>query len=176
MTPDDSDKTDLSVLIRSVLRTHMSSGARRLAVVMFTDIVGYTSMAQRDESRALQLLESHRALLRPIFAAHNGREVKTIGDAFLVEFHSSLEAVECAIGIQRMLTSGSADPSFRVRIGIHLGDVVQSEGEIYGDAVNVVSRVEELAEPGGVCVSEQVYQSVLNKTSYQFEKSQEPRR
>jgi adenylate cyclase len=137
---------------------------------MFTDIVGYTSMAQRDEAHALVLLDEHRALLEPLFASRHGRVVKTIGDAFLVEFPSSLEAVECAVEAQRTIASSrSKDSDFRIRIGIHLGDVVENKGDIYGDAVNVASRVQELADPGGICVSEQVYQSVLNKTSFEFE-------
>jgi len=150
--------------------TRIPSGARRLAAIMFTDIVGYTSMSQRNEALALQLLENHRTTLRPIFAAHNGRVVKTIGDAFLVEFPSSLQAVDCAARIQLAVASQGSGSEFKIRIGINLGDVVESEGDIYGDAVNVASRVEGRAEPGGICVSEQVYHSVLNKTTYRFER------
>jgi adenylate cyclase len=116
---------------------------------MFTDIVGYTSMSQRDEVHALLLLEEHRAVLEPLFASYRGRVVKTIGDAFLVEFQSSLEAVECAVEIQRTIASRSKDLEFRIRIGIHLGDAVESEGDIYGDAVNIAERVREAADPGG---------------------------
>jgi class 3 adenylate cyclase len=150
--------------------TRIPSGARRLAAIMFTDIVGYTSMSQRNEALALQLLENHRTTLRPIFADHNGRIVKTIGDAFLVEFPSSLQAVNCAVRIQYAIPSQGSGSEFKIRIGINLGDIVESEGDIYGDAVNVASRVEGRAEPGGVCVSEQVYHSVLNKTTYTFER------
>jgi adenylate cyclase len=127
-------------------------------------------MSQRNEALALQLLENHRTTLRPIFAAHNGRVVKTIGDAFLVEFPSSLQAVNCAVRIQHAIASQDSGSEFKIRVGINLGDVVESDGDIYGDAVNVASRVEGRAEPGGVCVSEQVYHSVLNKTTYRFER------
>jgi adenylate cyclase len=111
------------------------------------------------------MLELHRQVLRPIFAKHGGREVKTIGDAFLVEFGSALEAALCAVevqrGIQRLnLKRGG---NLRVRIGIHVGDVVHQGDDVLGDAVNVASRIERLAEPGGVCISEPVYVQIRNK-------------
>ena len=107
----------------------MSGEQRRLAAVMFTDIVGYSSLTQKDERLALELLEEHRKIVRPIVAHHNGREIKTIGDAFLIEFESALEATQCAVDIQKTLHSHNEQsiPERRVhlRIGIHLGDVVQ---------------------------------------------------
>jgi adenylate cyclase len=140
-----------------------------LAAIMFTDIVGYTSMSQRDEAHALLLLNEHRAILEPLFASYHGSVFKTMGDAFLVGFPSSLEAVECAVEIKRTIASRSTHLEFRIRIGIHLGDVVETKGDIFGDAVNVAERIRKIADPGGICISEQVYQSVLNKTSFQFE-------
>jgi len=134
---------------------------------MFTDIVGYTSLSQKDESLALELLEEHRKILRPILAKHGGIEIKTMGDAFLVEFPSALGAVRCALDIQQAIREmNSAKPQgkrIQLRIGIHLGDVVHSSGDIYGDAVNVASRIQPLAEPGGICVTEQVYVHIRNK-------------
>ena len=147
---------------------------RRLAAIMFTDIAGYTRMTQANESAALELLEEHRAVLRPIISAHGGIEVKTIGDAFLVEFKSALDAVTCGVEMQRkMAERNSTVPEPRkveIRVGIHLGDVVHSSGDVYGDAVNVASRVEPLAEPGGVCISQQVYDNIRNKTELQIAK------
>lgn len=141
---------------------------------MFTDIVGFTALAQSDEAAAMQLLEDHRSLLRPIFAQHGGREVKTMGDGFLVEFDSALEATRCAVAIQEALRAGSAagpgDAGVRVRIGVHLGDVIRSDGDILGDAVNVASRLEPLAEPGGICISEPVHGQVANKLPLEFRK------
>lgn len=140
---------------------------------MFTDMVGYTGLGQRNEQLSLALVEQQGNLLRPIILKHHGRKVKTIGDALLVEFVSALDAVNCAVEIQSRLKelSRSAPRSqrFAIRIGIHLGDVVHRAGDVYGDAVNIASRVEPLAPPGGVCVSAQVYQSVAKKAKHRFE-------
>jgi adenylate cyclase len=148
----------------------LSQGSRRLAAIMLTDMVGYTALGQRDEQLSIALVEKQRTIIRPIFDKHGGREVKTIGDAFLVEFESALEAVRCAYEIQRSLHElGSESPvenKIALRIGVHIGDVIHDQGDILGDAVNVTSRIEPLAAPGGVCVSEQVYDQVKNKFEF----------
>jgi adenylate cyclase len=145
---------------------------------MFTDIVGFVALTQRDERLALAVLEGHRRMLRPIFPKHHGHEVKTIGDAFLVEFGSALEATECAVEIQRFLNQFNAashdEWKVRLRIGIHLGDVVQSEGDVIGDTVNLASRLQSVAEPDGICISEQVFAQVRNKVSFDFERVDVP--
>jgi adenylate cyclase len=142
---------------------------RRLAAIMFTDMVGFSALAQTDEASALSVLNRHNRLLRPVFAQFHGREVKTVGDAFLVEFGSALDATQCAIEVQRSLHDyNAATPAperIQVRIGIHVGDVVQTDGDVLGDAVNIASRIEPLAEPGGVCLTQQVYDQVANKLS-----------
>jgi adenylate cyclase len=140
---------------------------RKLAAIMFTDIVGYTALTQTDEGQALALLERHNSFLRPIFENHNGREIKTIGDAFLVEFESALEATQCAVEIQEFLHDYNASTlekwHIKIRIGIHLGDIVRSGNDVLGDAVNIASRIQPLAEPEGICISEQVFDQVHNK-------------
>jgi len=134
---------------------------------MFTDLVGFTRLGQQDEEAALRLRREHQALLRPVFEAHGGREVKSLGDGFLVEFASAVESVRCAVEIQRALAERNARPGVGdpivLRIGVHVGEVVEERGDVLGDAVNVASRIEPLAEPGGICVSAIVYEQVRNK-------------
>ena len=146
---------------------------RRLAAIMFTDTVGYTAAAQADEGRTLDLLRQQTELIRPVLAAHEGREIKSTGDGLLVEFDSALKATQCAIDIQRRIyernAEGGIDP-FQVRIGIHLGDVVRRGTDILGDAVNIAARIEPVAEPGGICVSGAVREQVWNKIPDKLEK------
>jgi adenylate cyclase len=147
---------------------------RKLAAIMFTDMVGYSALSHRDDKLAQDLLEEHRQLLREIFPRFNGTEIKTIGDAFMVEFGSALEAAQCAIEIQRTLAHRNADaPAERqieVRIGIHIGDVVHRGGDVYGDGVNIASRIEQLANAGGICVSMDVERQIRNTLEARFEK------
>jgi class 3 adenylate cyclase/CBS domain-containing protein len=139
-------------------------------VILFTDIVGYTLLAP---AKAMRLLEEHRRLLRPAFAGHGGREVKTIGDAFLVEFASAISAVRCAIEIQRLISeqnTGRTTERIQVRIGIDVGEVIHSENDVYGHAVNLATRILSVAEPGGICISKRVYDFIWNEVDVQIVK------
>jgi TolB-like protein/Flp pilus assembly protein TadD len=134
---------------------------------MFTDMVGYTALGQKNESLSLALVEEQRKVIRPVLARHNGREVKTIGDAFLIEFPNAVDAVRCGYDIQRAIRefnlSLAPEKRIHLRIGVHLGEVEESQNDISGDAVNVASRIEPLAGDGGVCITRQVYDHVRNK-------------
>lgn len=134
---------------------------------MFTDMVGYSALSQRNEALALELLNEHRRILRNIFALHGGHEIEAVGDGFFVECSSALAAARCAVDIQRALhdRNASQDPERRiqVRIGLHLGDVIAEDTRVHGDGVNIAARIEPLAEPGGICVSEDVARQILNK-------------
>src|SRR5438093_12831784 len=151
-----------------------STEERKLAAIMFTDMLGYSALAQRDDKVALELLEEHRRLLRAIFPQFHGTEIKTIGDAFLVEFGSALEAAQCAIEIQRTLAKRNhdvtSDRRIALKIGIHIGDVVHRDGDVYGDGVNIASRIEQLAGAGGICVSMDVERQIRNALEARFEK------
>src|SRR3989442_1712608 len=150
------------------------SEQRQLAAIMFTDMVDYSALAQRDQALALELLEEHRQIARSLFPRFNGTEIKTIGDAFLVEFHSALEAAQCAIEIQRALAKRNhdvpADRRIDMRIGIHIGDVVHRGGDVYGDGVNIASRIQAVAGAGGICVSMDVERQIHNALEARLKK------
>lgn len=143
---------------------------RRLAAIMFTDMVGYSALSQKDERLALELLETHRKILRPIFIKYSGREIDTAGDSFFVEFQSAVEAANCAIEIQTILfeRNKSVEPrkQIRIRIGLHIGDVVQLGNNVHGDGVNIAARLEPLCTPEGICLSEDFARAVQNKLDY----------
>jgi transcriptional regulator GlxA family with amidase domain len=161
---------DYRARFASLARANDNCGGReggKLAAIMFTDMVGFSALAQRDERLALDLLEEQRAVMRPAFIKHQGREIKSIGDGFLVEFASAVAAVSCAVEVQEALARrnlvASAANQLLVRIGIHLGDVLRRGEDIVGDGVNIAARVEPLAEPGGIAITQQVFDQVYNK-------------
>jgi TolB-like protein/class 3 adenylate cyclase len=142
---------------------------RKIAAILAADVVGFSRMASADEDGALAALRALRLdLIDPTVAAHNGRVFKRTGDGALVEFRSVVDAVRCAIAVQNaMATRFSADPPDRrvvFRIGVHLGDVVEeSDGDLMGDGVNIAARLEAIAEPGAICVSEDAYRHVKSR-------------
>ena len=143
---------------------------RRLAAILAADVVGYSGMVAGDEAGTLAALKRHRAIVfDPAVAQHNGRIVKLIGDGTLVEFGSVVDAVNCALAIQRAVVADApAGPRIVLRIGVNLGDIIVDGDDIYGDGVNVAARLEPLAEPGGVCVSHIVYESIGGRVEMPF--------
>ncbi len=149
---------------------------RRLAAVLAADVVGYSRLMEADEAGTLAALKRHReAIFDPAVIAHNGRIVKLIGDGVIAEFGSVVDAVNCALSVQRSgastLHQSATQPTIVVRIGINLGDVIIEGDDIYGDGVNIAARLEPLAEPGGICVSSIVNESVGNRIDVRFQDS-----
>jgi adenylate cyclase len=147
---------------------------RKLAAILAADVVGYSRLMGVDEEGTLAALKQHRQVVfDPAVAAHNGRVVKLIGDGTIVEFGSVVDAVHCALAVQRSngLVPDEAlrQPKIILRIGINLGDVIIEGDDIYGDGVNIAARLEPLAEPGGICVSSIVNESVGNRVDVGFE-------
>ena len=144
---------------------------RRLAAILAADVVGYSSLMSRNEEAALGQIKSlRRQLLEPKVNEHEGRVFKTTGDGLLAEFPSPVEAVRCAVAIQEALGSVETPDALRLRIGINLGDIiVEEDGDIFGDGVNVAARLEQMADEGGICISGKVYEEVRDKLKYRFE-------
>lgn len=147
---------------------------RRLAAILAADVVGYSRLMGEDETGTLAALKQHRsALIDPTVAEYRGRVVKLVGDGTLVEFASAVDAVECAVAIQRgMLERNAGVPENRrimLRIGINVGDVIIDGDDIYGDGVNVAARLEGLCKPTEICVSAAIYDQVTGKIDTAFE-------
>ncbi len=147
---------------------------RRLAAIMAADVVGYSSLMGSDEPGALSALKALRSeIFDPAIARHHGRLVKLMGDGALVEFASVVDAVACGVAIQRAMAEAAptlaSGSRLQLRIGINLGDVMIADGDLYGDGVNVASRIEGLADPGGVAISESVAQQAMGKVDAGFE-------
>jgi adenylate cyclase len=147
---------------------------RRLAAVLAADVAGYSRLMGRDEERTLaQLKTLRKTLVDPAIATHRGRIVKTTGDGVLVEFASAVDAARCAIEIQRQMAdlSGAMPPELRIefRIGIHVGDIIIDDDDIFGDGVNIAARLEGIAEPGGVCISDDTHRQIRGKIDIAFE-------
>jgi class 3 adenylate cyclase len=145
---------------------------RKIAAIMAADIASYSKLVAEDEEETLRRLESYRAVFQDFVARFSGRIFNTAGDAVLAEFPSAVEAVRCAIDVQESLrTRNLAYPYSRqmsFRIGITIGDVVERDGDLLGDGVNIASRLSGLAQPGGLCVARTVYEQVANKLSVEF--------
>ena len=140
------------------------SQSRQLAAIMFTDIVGYTALMGKDEQKAFTLLAKNRQIQKPIIEQHNGRWIKELGDGVMASFNTVSDAVNAAIKIQQTCNSSK---EFQLRIGIHLGEVVFENDDVFGDGVNIASRIQAIANPGSIYISEAVHNSISNKKEFQ---------
>lgn len=138
----------------------MPDSDHKLAAIVFTDIVGYTRQMEDDELRTMQLLQKQREIVFPVVKSFNGEIIKELGDGLLMMFGSTVDAVRCAMQIQTLLR----DEELTIRAGIHVGEVIFKDGDVFGSAVNVAARIQPLAAANGICISEDVRNQVLNKT------------
>ena len=145
---------------------------RKIAAIMAADIAGYAKLVAEDEEETLRRLEAYREVFRDFVARLSGRIFNTAGDAVMAEFASAVDAVRCAIDLQESLRARNlgypASRQMSFRIGISIGDVVERDGDLLGDGVNVAARLQGLADPGGLCVSRTVYEQVGSKLSVKF--------
>ena len=137
---------------------------RQLAAIMFTDIVDYTALMGQDEQKAFDFLQKNRELQKPLIEQYGGRWIKELGDGVLASFNTVSDAVNAAVAIQKECIKAN---HFQLRIGIHQGEVVGEAGDIFGDAVNITSRIQARAKPGSIYISETVYNNVFNKKNIQ---------
>lgn len=146
---------------------------RRLAAILAADIAGYSRLMGEDEGATVAALKSHQAVVLPLVSRYGGHVIDTAGDGILADFPSVINATECALEIQSVMATRNESVSTRrrmlFRIGINLGDVIHDESRIYGDGVNVAARLEGIAEPGGICISRQVYEQVNHTLKANFE-------
>ncbi len=149
------------------------SQSRRLAAILAADIAGYSALMGADEARTVRDLKGHQAVVLPMVGDFGGRIIDTAGDGILAEFASVVNAVECAVAIQRTMAerNASIEPGRRMqfRIGINLGDVIYDDNRIFGDGINVAARLEGIAEPGGICVSGKVHEEIDGKMDFAYE-------
>jgi len=151
-----------------------SAVQRRLAAIVVADVAGFSTLMGKDDGGTVARMRSLRSeIIEPRVTQHRGRVVKTTGDGFLFEFGSPVDAVECSAAIQEALACedhGHPSPTLQLRIGINLGDVIiEADGDIYGDGVNIAARLEQMAAPGAICISGKVYEEVKDKLPYSFE-------
>src|SRR5215467_10126996 len=145
---------------------------RKLAAILAADIAGYSALMEANEEATVRDLKAHQAVILPMISKHGGHIIDTAGDGILAEFPSVVNAVECAVAIQKTMAQRNAGVEetrrMHFRIGINQGDVVFDDARVYGDGVNIAARLETIAEPGGICISRKVYVEITGKMQLAF--------
>ena len=148
-------------------------GQKQQICIMMTDIKGYSARMEKDEAATWELLKEHNIIMRKAIGTHRGKEIKTIGDAFMVVFQNPLDAVKCGIAMQKGLREfnrpRAVNDHLEVRIGIHRGEVIVTGKDVFGEGVNIAARLESITDPGGISISADVYQHVKNKIEAGFQ-------
>jgi class 3 adenylate cyclase len=142
------------------------SSSRQLAAIMFTDIAGYTALMGKDEDKAFQSLSQFKNVAKPLVEKYHGHWHKDLGDGALMSFSNVQDAVHCAIAVQKEINQKA---EFHLRIGIHLGDITFKDGDVFGDGVNIASRIQSEATPGGICISESIAKNIRNQDGMKAE-------
>ncbi|PKU26510.1 adenylate/guanylate cyclase domain-containing protein [Telmatospirillum siberiense] len=159
--------------------TRPDADRKQVMVVMMTDIVGYSARMEKDEAAAYALLKEHNVVMRKAITSHRGKEIKTIGDAFMVVFESSLDALRCAIamqtGLRELNRSRPTHDQLQVRIGIHRGEVIRTEKDVFGEGVNIAARMESVTAPGGISICADIYEDVKGKIEAGFQSIGQPK-
>ena len=143
---------------------------RKLAAIMFADVVGYSRMMANNEERTLPLIKDFENICSPIISDNEGKIIKKVGDELFCEFSSAKQAVDCSLKIQKAIQpyndSRPKEFKLQVRIGIHVGDIVLRDGDVFGDGVNVASRIQPFSNPGGICISNAVKEAISSHPNY----------
>ncbi len=153
--------------------------SKQVMVIMMTDIVGYSARMEKDEAAAYALLKEHNVVMRKAITTHRGKEIKTIGDAFMVVFDSSIDALRCGIamqaGLRELNKARPAHDLLKIRIGIHRGEVIRTEKDVFGEGVNIAARMESVTEPGGISICADIYKDVKGKVEAGFQSIGQPK-
>jgi tetratricopeptide (TPR) repeat protein len=152
------------ILPRPLKFVVLTKSKHKLAAIMFSDIVGYTALMGKDEQKALAILYQNRQIHNSCINNHGGKMLKEMGDGILAQFNSAADAVLCAVEIQQM---ARARIDGKLRIGIHLGDIVVEQSDVFGDGVNIASRLQSIADPGGIYISESVQKAIRSRNDIQ---------
>ena len=137
---------------------------RKLAAIMFTDIVGYTEQMSKDQDVAFALLEEKQSKFKPLIKEHNGSLIKEMGDGTLSQYPSAIDASKCSVELQKLIKDND---KLNVRVGIHLGDTLFKDGDVFGDGVNIAARLESMSPAGGILVSKNVYDELLSRQGFE---------